>query len=780
MKYKIFPTLATLFSLFSFSLTFAQGAGFQKVRTEKPNEVMTFCVDNIQQNVSLLETEGIGVKYSTKNWLFITTTPRWVDDALNDGRLNRFYFEFAPPVALDDTARVTHKIDQVHAGLGGLPQGYTGKGVIIGLVDTGIDFNHPDFKDSLGKTRVLRYWDQTVSGASPQPYNYGQEWDSTAINAGTVTASVGGSIHGSSVTGIAAGNGLANGANKGMAPDANIIMIQTNFNLSNWTLTVADACDYVFKIADEYGMPAIVNLSLGTYLGSHDGNDPASEAIEQLIDAKPGRIVVAAAGNSGAWAPYHCRGTATVDTSFVWIKNNPSGAFGANKIYYDIWADTAQARTIDFAYGADSPSPDYTLRGKTNFKNMMTGITPQPARDTIYNSLGQRIAIIESYRSIEGANFHLEVLYTTVDSTTFLYRFMTKGSGVYDMWSGTVIGANELVSTDLPTSTQMSKIVHYNTPDLEQSIVSSWNCSEKVVTVGNMRNRLGHIDRNYNQYYPNNYPSAVGQLSPNSSKGPTRKGVIKPDITASGDITLGASTYQFLNNPANYGSLDSGGMHLRNGGTSMASPVIAGIAALYLERCPKGNYQAFLSLLHSTAMKDGFTGATENNAYGYGKADALALMNALIFEPNPVIAQNGSILTATASPNYQWSKDAAMIPGAMQQTLNIAPPNGIYSVYTLSPHGCTSTSADYQSNLGIEMLKLEQSIIYPNPTKGEFSIADAQNVEAIKCYDLKGNELKIKTLSNNRFDASELPQGIYILELKFSDRLVHLKFSRND
>jgi hypothetical protein len=82
-----------------------------------------------------------------------------------------------------------------------------------------------------------------------------------------------------------------------------------------------------------------------------------------------------------------------------------------------------------------------------------------------------------------------------------------------------------------------------------------------------------------------------------------------------------------LNNTANNTTIDVGAFHVRNGGTSMASPVIAGIAALYLQKCPLSTYQQFKLDLSNTAVVDAFTGATPNFAYGFGKADALGLLS---------------------------------------------------------------------------------------------------------------------------------------------------------
>src|SRR5690606_8391876 len=117
-------------------------------------------------------------------------------------------------------------------------------------------------------------WQHDVqTGSTPSPYGYGVVWDSTQINAGEYTG-IDGSGHGSTVSGAAAGNGLATGYNKGVAPDADIIMVVTDFNRPNWTISIADACEYIFKVADSLGKKAVINLSLGTYLGSHYGTDP--------------------------------------------------------------------------------------------------------------------------------------------------------------------------------------------------------------------------------------------------------------------------------------------------------------------------------------------------------------------------------------------------------------------------------------------------------------------------------------------------------------------------
>lgn len=821
--------------------------GFKTFLEKQPTQLTTFCVPNDLQTTALLQKEHITIKYSSKNWHFITTTAKWINDQTKNGQLKNYYFEHAPPMALSDTALVLNNIKPIHLGLGGLQSPYTGKGVIIGYVDQGIDWNHPDFIDSNGHTRVLRYWDQStnVGGTVPQPYNYGIVWDSAQINAGLCTSTEEGSAHGSTVAGMGSSNARANGQAMGVAPNSMIIMIETNFSLGNWSLTVADACDYVFKVADSLGMQAVMNLSVGSYLGSHDGRDPAAEIMDSLVSAKSGRIIVCAAGNAGAKGKYHVTGFPSVDTSFVWITNNTStnAAFGANKIYFDLWSDTINAN-YDFAYEADLPAPLYKKRATTSFKSAMANFPTNPIYDTLYNIAGQRIATIETYKEFMNGNVHIESYFSNVDSTNYIFRFKTKGSGSYDMWSGSWLGLNDFVTT-LPPISIVQDIDEYNMPDTLQTIVSNWACSEKMITVANMRNRKSHITKNNTVSNSDNTP--VGKLSLNSSKGPTRLNALKPDITAAGDISLTAAPLWLLNNSAYNNAVDIDGWHARNGGTSMASPVVAGFAALYLEKCSKANYASFKNDIIATASGDNFTGVLPNYGYGNGKLNGL---NALLINEftgsiqgpdsicslgnlqasannsigsvtwsngaggiNPEIytggsysaiiyntkgcsfktdtiqvhqlnvntidpiTQNGDVLSTNA-PNYQWTLNGTDLISETNQNLQITPPFGIYTCYTISDDGCKTETVQYEPYLGINELEMNQVIIYPNPSEGIFSLLTKENVSVEKILDINGKEMNINKLNNNSYSISHFSNGVYTVFLTLNNKKMHLKLIR--
>lgn len=566
-------------------------------------------------------------KYETGGWHHVYTTPEVLGNMMEDGFVTQIYFDPGKPELLNDTMRIVQNIDSVHMGSSPLYQGFTGKDVIIGYIDSGLDLGHEDFQNEDGTTRVLYYWDHTLGldeERTPAKYGYGQVWNSDDINDGTCTSGDG-NAHGTTVTGTGSGNGLATGTHKGVAPNSDIIVVESNFGLANWTLSVADAVDFIFSMAYTLNKPAVVNASLGTYLGSHDGLDPAGQVIDSLLIDMPGRIMVAAAGNSGAQGKYHLKGIVNEDTSFAWMDVNPDAAFDVAACYFDLWADTAEFNNVFFAFGADQVSPTFEFKGRTGFYNIgdVLGTT---VYDTIWVD-DVAVSPVEFYSEEINGVYHIEMVMLNPDSADYYFRFETTGDGVYDMWSGAWIGGSDFVSTGLPDVVDFPDIIYHNMPDTLSTIVSSWTCSPNVVTVANLKNQYDYIDAEGEPFVLSGGPP--GQLSPNSSKGPNRVGQQKPDIAATGDGMMSScpiwlSDVLITSNPS---MLAESGRHVRNGGTSMASPVIAGIAALFLEKCPNSTYADFLEALATEAYEDDFTGETPNYAYGNGKVDAFQLLN---------------------------------------------------------------------------------------------------------------------------------------------------------
>ena len=638
MKIKINTPLLIILLLLVFNpvhILFSQQTNFKHaflLENLKKDDQLALSLSNRFEVLNYLQQNRITIKKSTSNWVFITISGEDFTKLLSSSISKFLYTEISEPTLLNDTSRFHHQVNEVHLGLNNLQQAYTGKGVLLGFVDTGLDFNHPDFKDSTGKTRVYSYWDQTLTSStprSPKPYNYGENWTASEIDNGQCTA-VDNIGHGTHVVGIAAGNGRANGKHMGMAPEANIVMVKTNNSAKNWTLTVADACDYIFKIADQLDKPCVINISYGVAMGSHDGNDPASELIESLIDAKSGRIVVAAAGNNGNSGKYHVRGEVTTDTSFFWVKSTPKGIAGTNSILLEMWADSLKFKDVAFGTGVNLPTGTYALRGTTKFRTFDEALNfaPNALRDTIFNANGLKLAYVDYYAEIVNHEYHLQTAYTSIDSTNYLFQFRTTGAGSYDVWGGSAnkVGSknfNDFETVNIPNESVYPPIKNYILADTLQTIFSSYISSEKVMTVGNVSNKAAYTTKDQITHLSEYKP---GQIHISSSKGPNRKGEIKPDVVASGTKIFSANPLSILNNPSSINVLDEGGSHLLNSGTSMASPLVAGIAALYLEKCSKANYQDFKSDVKSSAKKYTIQGNIPNNAYGFGEIQALSLL----------------------------------------------------------------------------------------------------------------------------------------------------------
>lgn len=703
--------LFQLLLFFGFTLTSVAQVNnfrFRQLLQSAPENKIPFAVENTTGLLkTLLEDKAILVKTATPQWLYIQASPQWISNAVNSGTIRSFSFDPSAPRALADTNRLYHHVDECHAGSDGLQLPFTGKDVIVGVVDQGLDYRHPDFIDENGNTRVLYYWDQTLpfnASRTPPEYGYGQVWTATDIQTSVCESNEESTAHGTSVTGAAVGNGRANGTNKGMAPEAKIIVIESNLSAPNWGLTVADACDFLFAKADELGLPAVMNLSVGDYLGSHDGTDPAATLMTQLVNEKPGRLIVCAAGNAGTWRDFHVGGNIDADTSFFWLAQNPGSQFGPNAAYFDLWSDVSAANW-NFAMSAYKSSGTYERRSITNYRNALS-LGAGPIYDTLWNGTN-RIATVELYPQVVGSNFHMEVFFSHIDTSTYNVGFNMVGSGHFDAWSSANLALNSIVMAT-PSAAVLPSIVNYVHPDSLQTLVSSWACAPDIVTVGNIRNRFGHVDGNYNYYTPPpSYTSQKHEISINSSNGPNRANVIKPDVTAGGDVALGSGPFWLISNSAYNASMDSGHWHVRNGGTSMASPIVTGIAALYLEKCRKGTPQSFLQALHATSFSDGFTGAVPNNAYGYGKIHALNLL----LQSNYDVTINADLLhcsdidtafavSGTTIDSAVWSN------GGNLTTYTLVNNGGQFYATTYDQYGCIALS---------DTVMIVQGIIPPDP-----------------------------------------------------------------
>ncbi|MBX2901937.1 MAG: S8 family peptidase [Chitinophagales bacterium] len=577
-----------------------------------------------------------------------------------------------------DTARINNNIDSAHAGYSPLLQAYSGKGVVVGVIDGGIYWQHPDFKNPDGTTRIRFIWDQiiTTPSVTPAPYNYGQEWNWIDINNGTCTHAPAASdyAHGTCVAGIAAGNGRGLTYDtlryRGVAYESDIIAVRIPVSGNNFLARVADAVDYIFKKADALGKPCVINTSVGTYYGSRDGKDLTSQIIDDLISEKKGRAVVAAAGNAGN-IKYHIRHTINNDSATTYFRYNKS----VPGLYFDFWADTAQFNQAEFLIGAVSTKTgnlvDTVATGRFNvmrdFNPTQGGILL--SRNLYTDNGTQLLGKVEMYAEMQQDAYHVEALITPVD-TSLWWKLQTFGTGTCEIWaSAALVGSSDPIAVlpNLITKTD------YRYPDSLKTIVSSWQCSNKVITVANYTNRAIYLDADsIGRDGTDGGKSKVGERFYDSSFGPTRDERLKPDISATGSTTITTGDLnlipQYLATPANRLKVGLGKKHMRNGGTSMASPLVAGFVALYLEKHPTARWDEIKQAITLTAKRDSFTTASDNPAYGYGKLNGFRALahefiygctdtGSLNYNPSANLDTGGCVkkiygCTDTAATNY--------------------------------------------------------------------------------------------------------------------------------
>ena len=251
----------------------------------------------------------------------VVTLPETEIDAYSDRQQvefiekpKRLYFETLQ-------AREASCILPVQTGANGL----TGEGILVGVVDSGVDYFHPDFRNEDGSSRILRLWDQSLDGNPPKGYVTGTEYTKEEIDKALALGETEGrrlvalhieeapvarplipsrdfSGHGTAVLGIAAGNGRASGGvNRGVAYKSDLLVVKMGNARENSfprTTELMEGIDYLIRQAVKMGRPIAINISFGNNYGSHQGDSLLETYLSNA--ANVGRSVICVgSGNNG-------------------------------------------------------------------------------------------------------------------------------------------------------------------------------------------------------------------------------------------------------------------------------------------------------------------------------------------------------------------------------------------------------------------------------------------------------------------------------------------------
>lgn len=511
---------------------------------------------------------------------------------------------------LDKALFDTHA-DSVHLGLGNLPQGYDGENILIGVTDWGFDYSSPVFYDSLlQETRILAAWDQyKLSGPSPDNFDYGTEFDTpNELNSvGSDTANIYSySTHGTHVASIAGGSSVGT-AYKGIAPGVQFLFV--TFLVDEGA--VLDAWEWMYQKSVEEGKRLVVNMSWGLYhLGSLDGNSVLSTAISAYTDL--GVVFVNSGGNNGN-VNFHLKHTFESDTiasriQFYSYSANPNMWGQSIHSWGEVGETFSNALEIKNTSGqVVAQTPYYSTQNTDTYID--TFLVNEI--DTIWYNISA-----DNMHPLNGRP-HMRL---RVKCTSSAYRVMFKSaanSGTVHNWNVTEL-TNDVGNWGMPFSA-------YGTGSMSgdnENGISEPSCADDVISVAAYAS--GWVT-----------PTGVttgGAMASFSSQGPRYDGLMKPDIAAPG-VSIGAAISSYTD--ASFSSVESIEFNTRTyhfaklSGTSMASPMVAGVAALLLQAKPELSATEVKQILLSTAREDNKTGdlpAEGDPKWGHGKVDAMAAL----------------------------------------------------------------------------------------------------------------------------------------------------------
>ena len=417
---------------------------------------------------------------------------------------------------------------QVQAGISGL----TGKEVLVGVVDSGVDYFHPDFRNEDGSSRILRLWDQSVNGNPPEGYVTGTEYTKEEIDKALALGETEGrrlvssrdfSGHGTAVLGIAAGNGRASdGANRGVAYECDLLVVKmknAGENSFPRTTELMEGIDYLVRQAVKMGKPIAINISFGNNYGSHQGDSLLETYISNA--ANVGRSVI-------------CVG---------------SGNNGNDRIHTAGQIRQSQAETVEMSVGAYETTLNLQLWKAYADEIEISIETPAGERLPV---LSERIGT-QRYRAEETdlliyygkpGPFQVtqEIYFDFIPVGTYLTSGIWKihlygrriKEGTYNLW--------------LPSGNVLNPVTGFYRPIAAETLTIP-STAAKVITVGA-------------------YDSRLNAYADFSGRGGERLFYPKPDLVAPG-VAITAPV--------------PGGSYTRVTGTSFAAPFVTGSAALMME-----------------------------------------------------------------------------------------------------------------------------------------------------------------------------------------------------
>ena len=580
----------------------------------------------------------------------------------------------------NDLARKETKADQIveaaKAAAAGLPQAYTGKDVVLGIIDQGIDYNHGAFRHADGSTRVVKAF---LMNDNNGHYSSATGEEITGFITDNMTSS-----HGTHTAATAAGSELGNGQ-QGVAPEVDIVLCGLNTYTS--TTNIAGFIKEIFAYAKQVNKPAVVSISMGNIIDLHDGSDLIAEAVrnETVNGTKPGRVVLISSSNSAAnWQSIVQSGTTkTVLGSASEVTATAPAVYNSLYCFYasDYQDFTIALKVVDTTTGQVSYIGNHVLHQKSgavmeNFD--LTKVSNYPTATSGKNAVFYYLSCVDPVVKLDDPKYRLAIVATSKDGQNLKLICNGDNNAEPCFDAPIVTGGYNFAANDW-------------TKGNGNIAISASICDDAVISVGSYITRTGwETWEGKGVGYPESTFTGktqhIGEISDFSSWGTDDNGKNYPTIIAPGQGTISAANnYDYstfmpdednpggavpnpLSNDAknfligNIDKFNRRNWYVLEQGTSMSCPHAAGIIALWLQAKPSLTVNEIKSVLKATCVNDKFTTnidliPSRNKVQaGFGKIDCLAGLQKILNITGIEAIEVGGHREAT--PSTMYSVDA--------------------------------------------------------------------------------------------------------------------------
>jgi len=584
-----------------------------------------------------------------------------------------------------------------------LPQAFTGKDVVVGIVDGGFDYINPFFRDATGKTRIKWAIDYLKTPAK----KYASVDELTTVKCSSDAAT---EWHGTHVAGIAAGSLVHSTWDvpyQGIASEADIVEAAINLAGNNPILNPSNptsapmllAMKEMFDYAEAEQKPCVINFSAGISQTFAHNRQLEEEALRSLLENKPGRAIVVAAGNQGLYK-YLMHKPDTMMQAGAGVRFHREDGFGS---YFgvELVVKANQVITVDYVDTLYSKIYGTMTLIPSELENATNGTVEKKIGSGIYL---KRLTATLCEKTAEGSYvIFLSDNYSSYPETD---RMLLTIEGTGDAWiyADTSCAPLEDVASEPNHSLT---IEGYN---------MGWPASvDEMITVGNIGRRfyLKGSWGNSIDWSPYEKGKGVGYRALSSACGPTLDGRVKPDVCAPG-VNIVSAYNNFVNESyeqylvdETIGMLDTeyeaanGGYFalLSQTGTSMSAPAVTGTIALWMQADPTLTVERIKEVIAYSSRRPDADLTYPNNEYGYGEIDAYRglcyilgidkIGEVSISQPQKAtFCLNGRVLTVEAvameSQSAElkvYSTDGRLLMTEQGTSINLSSlPHGVYAV----------------------------------------------------------------------------------------------------